>query len=79
MLAVEGRPLTTEPKKVHFGPTLEPDHISESEMSDDEDDPYHNKFNAVEQVHGPLKAIKSRPEAAPVCGQNISKDPQGPT
>jgi hypothetical protein len=53
MLAVEGRPLTTEPKKVQFGPPLEPDHISESEMSDDEDDPHHNKSNAVEQVHGP--------------------------
>ena len=26
----------------------------------------------------PLKAIKPRPEAAPVCGQNVSKRPTGP-
>jgi hypothetical protein len=89
------RQKTTMSKKTKW--PQEPVHASETDMSSDEDEPHHNKFNVVEQIHGTptigyeptrlkqtggpqtlKKAIRPRPEAALVCGQNISKRPTGP-
>ena len=91
-LAAEVEPPDTKPKKVRFRPP-EPIHASETDRSSDEDEPHHNKFKVhgaptkgykptrSEQTGGPQtmkEAIKPRPEAALVCGQNLSKRPTGP-